>query len=256
MLNNLLRLERSLFVLDLETTGLNPEVDRIIQIALTQVKPTGDAIAWTQLVNPLTPILNSKVHGITDDMVQSMPTWAQLAPPLGPKLLQADLAGHNVTFDVNFIRAEMKRAGVDWPWAGHLVDTLQVFRKKHPHTLSAAYKHYVDEKGFEGAHDAGNDVAATLAVLEAQLNAHQDLPRTVKDLSEFCFPPVAGALDREGKFVRDAAGHVIMNFGGPKGHRGKRLKDVPRDYLEWMLKGTFQDDAKRIVEDALNGVYP
>lgn len=256
MLNQILKLERSLYIFDIESTGLDPSTARIIQIGLTQHAPDKEPIRWVQLVNPTVPILNTVEgkHGITDADVTDKPTFARIAPALGPKLLHADLAGHHIFYDIDVLRAEMKRADVSWPWDGHAIDTCNIYRTKKPHTLINAYKEYVDEKGYDGAHDAGRDVDATEAVLIGQLNRYQDLPRTVKDLSEFCFPPVAGALDREGKFIR-VNGEVVCNFGGAKGHRGKRLKDVPRSYLEWMLSATFQDDTKKIVEDALNGVY-
>lgn len=256
MLNKLLRLERSIYVFDLETTSLDPRVARIIQIGLVQHKPDAEPIRWLQLVNPTVPILNTVEgkHGITDADVADKPTFAQIAPALGPKLLHVDLIGHHVHYDIDVTRAEMARAGVDWPWGGYAVDTCQIYRLKMPHTLINAYKEYVDEQGYDGPHDAGNDVKATEEVLAAQLSRYQDLPRTMKELSEFCFPPVAGALDREAKFVR-VDGEIVCNFGGAKGHRGKRLKDVPRSYLEWMLSTNFPSDTKKIVEDALNGIY-
>lgn len=254
MLNKVLRLERSLAVLDLETTGLDPEKDRIVQIALTIHYVNRDPIAWSSLINPGIPILNTKNHSICDADVVDKPTFERVAPALAPKLLNVDFCGYNVDFDIRFIRAGFKRHNVDWPWSGFVIDPLHIYRMRHGHTLTNAYKRYVDPAGFQGAHDAGNDVRATEQVLVAQLNEYQDLPRTVKDLSSFCFPHPENAVDKAGKFVwvgKDCA----FNFGAK--HRGKLLKDPSvRSYLRWMSTADFADDVMEIVVNALQGIYP
>lgn len=255
MLRTILELERPIAVLDLETTGLNPKVDRIIQIGLTIHYVHKDPIAWSSLIDPEIPIMNADKHGITDDDVLGSPTFADLAAELAARLLVVDIAGYNVTFDINFMRAEMERAKVDWPWENHVVDALNIFRKKHPHNLTNAYKHYVNPEGFEGAHDAGNDVLATTEVLYYQLSKHEDLPRRVAELSEFCFekkPKDPSFIDDAGKFAW--VGDVpTVNFGKWK---GTPLKDLNRGYLTWMSNGEFAPDTKAIVNDALSKKYP
>lgn len=254
MLNKILRLERPLAVLDLETTGLIPDRDRIIQIAITMHYPHRDPIAWASLVNPEMPIMNQGSHHITDADVVGKPTFKEIAPALAPKLLDADIAGHNVgNFDVGFVRAEMRRAGVDWPWNGNIICTLAICRLKIPHTLGNAYKRFVDPKGFEKAHDAGNDVAATEQVLAAQLAEFQDLPRDVKALAEFCSARNPNGIDKTGKFVW-IGDEPCVNFGK---HRGTSLRKVDHGYLIWMINTpNFPDDAILIAGDALKGKYP
>lgn len=253
MLNSILQLERPLAVLDLESTGVNVDQDRIVQIAITIHYPHRDPIAWTTLINPERPIPNSHVHGVKDDDVVDHPRFVQVAPALAPKLLKADIAGYNVTFDVNLLRAEMRRANVEWNWEGHMIDAYQIFRMKVGHTLTNAYKRFVDPAGFPDAHDAGKDVAATEKVLHAQLREFTDLPRTVKALSEVCFPKPQDAVDGSGKFVW-REGSVVCNFGK---HKGVKLENMPRAYLTWMFEtGDFRDDVKTLVQNALQGGYP
>jgi DNA polymerase-3 subunit epsilon len=247
-LATLLRLTKPLAVLDCESTGLDPEKDRIIQLAITIHYEHRDPIAWASLVNPGIPIPQN-VHGLTDADVKDAPTFARIAPALAPKLLNVDIAGYHVTFDIAFLRVEFRRCNVDWPWAGTIIDGLQVFRKKEPHSLVNAYKRYVDPNGFGSAHDAGADVAATADVLLAQLKAYPDLPRNVEQLSAYCFP---GRLDASGKF-RMVNGVAICTFGK---HKDKALKDVPRDYLDWLLANDFPADVKTIAADAKLGKYP
>jgi DNA polymerase-3 subunit epsilon len=255
MLNKILKLERPLAVLDLETTGLNPEVDRICQIAVTIHYPHKDPIDWSSFINPEIPILNTENHSISDEMVKDAPLFKIVAPALAPNLLKSDLCGYNIKdFDLKFLRVEMQRAGVDWPWEGHIVDPLFIYRFKKGHNLLNAYKEYVDVNGFSGAHNAAVDVAATIAVLIGQLNRHEDLPRTVKELSSFCFPRNENAVDEQGKFVwiEDEA---AFNFGK---WRGKKISDPTiRGYLHWMANlGDFSQEVKDIAQNALDGIFP
>lgn len=257
-LNTILHLERPLGVLDLETTGVNPEVDRIIKFTLTIHYPHRDSIFFSTLVNPGIPILNTIEgrHGITDDDVIGAPTFNELGPALAPRMINIDLAGYTVTFDIEFTRYEMKRADVEWPWQGYVIDAHVIWRLMKPRSLINAYEEFVDPGGFDGAHTEA-DVPATEAVLAGQLRRFPELPRTVRELAEFCFPPVENAVDKEGKFVWDDYHHAVFNFG--KKHQGRRLALVAKNdanYLRWMLTGNFSEEVKIIVSRALAGVLP
>jgi DNA polymerase-3 subunit epsilon len=249
MLNTLLRLEKNLAVLDCESTGLDSEKDRIIQLAITIHYPSHDPIAWSSLVNPGIPIPQN-VHGLTDADVKDAPTFARIAPALAPKLLNVDIAGHHVDFDIAFLRAEFKRANVDWPWNGVVIDTLSIFRKKEPHSLANAYKRFVNPEGFTDAHDAGADVTATGEVLAAQLNEYQDLPRDVQQLSAWCFP---GRLDAGGKF-KMINGVATCCFG--KKWNGRAMKDIDVGFFDWILGNDFPADVKHLAAEAKLGRFP
>jgi len=254
MLNKLLNLERPLAVLDLETTGLNPLNDRIIEIGITIHYPHRDSISWSSFINPERPITNQGSHNITEQDIINAPTFKELAPVLAPKILNVDFAGYNVArFDLEFVKAEMIRAGVEWHWQGHIIDPLMIFKLKLPRTLTNAYKYYVDPKGFLNAHTASGDVEACTEVLIAQLNLYPDLPRTIKELAEFCSSRNPNFIDKSGKFIwmNDEA---CINFGK---WRGTPLKKLDKNYLIWMINtSNFPDDAIVIAGEALKGIYP
>jgi len=251
-LAEILTLERPLAVLDFETSGLNPDLDRILSMGITIHYSHREAIPWYTLVNPGIPI-PPNVHRITNEMVANAPTFADIAPALAPKLVHLDIAGYYVEFDIAFLRAEMKRANVIWEWDGYKVDSLQIYRKLKPHSLQEAYKEYVDKAGFDNPHQADKDVAATEAVLRGQLMKHPNLPRTVKELSEFCFPNkgVVG-LDRGGKLTW-AGGHAVLTFGKWK-NTPLHLVDI--SYLQWCMTTNFPDDVKAILAEAIVGNFP
>lgn len=253
-LAQILTLERPLAILDLETTGLNPERDRITQMGVTIHYPHRDPIAWETLVDPEMPIPgeSTKITGITNDMVRGQPTFKMIGPALAPKLTNIDIGGYNVEFDIGFLRVEMRRIGVIWAWDGYVIDAYQIFRRKMPHTLQSAYCEYVDSEGFKGAHAAGNDVAATESVLAGQLEQHRDLPRTVRELSDYCFPNFVPGLDRAGKLAW-RGNECILTFGK---WNGAALGSVDIGYLQWCIKGNFPEDFKAILKLALSGQYP
>jgi DNA polymerase III subunit epsilon len=284
VLNKILKLERPLIVFDLETTGVNPEIDRIIQISITKHYVDREPVKWKSLIDPEIPILNAGKHRITDEMIASctrcgklpkyhpseetceefrpVPKFREVAPVLAPKITDVDICGYNVKdFDIRFVKHEMKRAEVEWNWSGHVVDPLHIYRMRRGHTLSNCYLEFGGPGGYpmppgtsiDDAHDAEFDVHMTEISLFGQLHRYPDLPRTVKELSAFCFPHPENAVDETGKFIwigNDAA----FNFGK---WRGKLLKDpLVKGYLKWITTGDFSDEVKEIAEDALMGIYP
>src|SRR4051812_21611799 len=179
-------LARPLVCIDLEATGLSVDRDRIVQIAAATVFPDGRVTTWSSLVNPEQPIPpeTTAVHGVTDAVAASAPTFAQLAPAVTVLLTGCDLAGFNIDkFDRRLLAAEFRRAGVDDPTIGaRTVDAYTIFVRQESRSLDAALKFYkVDVEGDtpRRAHEANSDVEAALAVLDAQLKAYPDVPRTV-----------------------------------------------------------------------------
>src|SRR4051812_5519587 len=90
-------LERPLAVIDLETTGTDTKVDRIVEVSVLKLSPGGAHDRRTWLVNPGVPIPPeaTAIHGISDD-VGEMPTFRAIAPGLAPYLDGCDLCGFNI----------------------------------------------------------------------------------------------------------------------------------------------------------------
>jgi DNA polymerase-3 subunit epsilon len=250
-----LALKRPLAFFDLETTGIDPARDKIVEIALVRVDPDGSRRGTTRRVNPERPIPAeaTAIHGIGDADVAGAPAFRQLARELLDLLGDADLAGFNVRrFDVPLLDREFKDCALDLALAQRrIVDVMTIFHKKEPRDLSAAVRFFLDRE-HEGAHGAEADVAASIDVFEAQLRRYQDLPRTVDDLDAWCNPVPRGAVDRDGKFVL-REGEIVFAFGKQKGRALSEVARVQRDYLEWILKQDFPEDARLLVAKALKG---
>ena len=253
-------LTRPLVCVDLEATGVWPGHDRIVQIASASIVPGGSVSTWSSLVNPeqSMPAAAQAIHGITDAMVASAPTFAQLAPRVGALLAGCDL-GYNVErYDRRLLAAEFRRAGHEDPTTGALViDAYSIFVRQEPRSLDAALRFYGVEEGqvSRQSHDARSDVEATVAVLAAQLNTYADLPKTVDELHAWLHPSDPNHIDADGRLVwRD--GVATVTFGAQAGTSLPELAATDRSFLKWVLRKDFSDEVKAIVEDALAGQFP
>src|SRR3954454_23905537 len=145
MLKNI-TLDRPLAVLDLETTGTDTKIDRIIEVSVLKLSPGGQADHRTRRVNPGVPIPPeaTAVHGITDDDVADCPAFRAIAPGLARFLDGCDLAGFNVlTYDLRLLAAAYNRAGVPSRVAGRGVTAAcHIFHQRERRDLTAAYRFY------------------------------------------------------------------------------------------------------------------
>ena len=254
-------LSRRLVCVDLEATGIWPGKDRIVQIAAASIFPDGSVSTWSSLVNPGQPIspVVTNIHGITDAMVVSAPTFAQLAPTVTALLSDCDLTGYNVErFDRRLLAAEFGRAEFDDPMVGaRVIDAYTMFIRKEPRGLDDALRFYGVQEGqtTRQAHDARSDVEATVAVLAAQLRTYPDLPRTVDALHDWLNPSDPNRIDADGKLLwRD--GVATVAFGAQAGTSLVDLASGDRSFLEWVLRKDFSDEVKAIVQEALEGRFP
>lgn len=100
-------------VVDLETTGLEPAKDRVIEIAVLAVEHGRIVGRFHCLLNPecSIPTESTNINGLRGDDVANSPTFAEVAQDLLPHLVNRTLVGHNVKFDVGFLAAEYARLG-------------------------------------------------------------------------------------------------------------------------------------------------
>jgi DNA polymerase-3 subunit epsilon len=245
-----LTLSRPLVSLDVETTGINPRTDRIVQLGVVKVYPPELTVRrWMTLVNPGIPIPKaaSEVHGITDATVAGAPSFGQLASRLLAGLSDCDICGYNVNFDLQFLRAEFARVKIDFTPA-HVVDSFRIFQHHAPRNLAAAVQYFLNEERWQ-AHDAIEDAIAALRVLDAEVARYQ-LPTTIPELAARYAR--RDDVDPDGKIVW-RGDEACINFGK---HRGTPLSRVDPDYLRWIVNADFPPDVKRLAQDALNGKFP
>ena len=126
---------------DVETTGANPVVDRITEIAILRVEDGELVERWSSLVNPGRPIppnIQSLV-GISDAMVADAPAFSELADGIRALFDACVFVAHNARFDYGFIKNEFSRIGetFDAPVLCTVKLSRALFPQHHRHGLDA-----------------------------------------------------------------------------------------------------------------------
>jgi DNA polymerase-3 subunit epsilon len=159
-------------VIDVETTGLSPNSHRILELAIVRTDPAGRVLdEWTTRFNPDGPVGATHIHGIRDADVARAPRFAQVLPEISARLAGAAIAGHNVTFDLGFLRAEYARAG----WALPHLPAACTLDHSHDHLPHLSRRRLIDCCSAIGlslhqAHSALHDARATTQLLAAYLD--------------------------------------------------------------------------------------
>lgn len=248
----MLQLTRPLAFIDLETTGINLQTDRIIEIAIVKLMLDGSSIVKRKLINPEIPIptASSEIHGITNEMVKDAPIFKQIANEIKQFLHNCDIAGFNSNrFDVPLLAEEFLRAGLEETFETcKLLDVQRIFHTMEQRTLSAAYKFYC-YKTLDNAHSAAADATATLEVLLAQIKKYKQLGNTVDSILQYIGQEEI--VDYARRFVKQK-GIEVFNFGKYKGKPVLEVLKQDPSYYDWMMKGDFSLHTKQKLTELLN----
>jgi len=122
--------KRELVVIDVETTGTDPKMSDLVEVAAVKIKGTKVVDTWSTFVDPGRPIVGNQMHGITDKDVKGAPSPREAADKLLSFVGDALIVGHNVGFDLGFIE-EAKGDGFRFE-PGTYLDTLVIARDGYP----------------------------------------------------------------------------------------------------------------------------
>ena len=216
-----LSLERPIVFLDFETTGLDTQSDRILELAFIRLLPDGTREELVQRINPGIEVSKTatKVTGIhTLDATGLF--WGPPLKKVGQKLVDflgdSDIGGFNqINYDMPLWLAECKRHDIPFELGDRRqVDAKVIFNVCEktwdrflmgPRNLSAAVRHYCGRE-LEGAHAAEADTHATIDVLLAQIERHPELPKDVPGLHDFCMRNSEKDRDDEPRELAGGAG--------------------------------------------------
>ena len=245
-------LTRPLAFIDLETTGTNLAIDRIVEIAIVKILPDGSKQVKKKILNPQMPIskASSDVHGITNEKVKDSPTFKDVSNELKQFIDNADLSGYNSNrFDIPLLIEEFLRAGITLDMRNRkMVDVQHIFHMMERRTLAAAYQFYC-KKDLLDAHSAEADALATWEILEAQTLYYQHLGCTLESILKFTGEETIVDFARRMVMDNDVE---VFNFGK---HKGRPVCDVLKaepQYYDWMMKGDFPLHTKQKLTEILN----
>lgn len=209
-------------IFDVETTGIDPKEDRVVEIAAYDLDDDGNiALAGDYLVNPgrAIPPQASAVHHLTDADVAGADLLGAVWARLGSDI--AIYAAHNCEFEQAFIPTP---AGVRWLCTYKCALRLWPDAPSHSNQV-LRYWLGLDAKGLDRriahlAHRAGPDAYVTAWLLATMLGKAE--------------------LDQLLAWTKEPKLYPLVTFGK---HRGQKWEAVPGDYLVWLRDGRHDMDA-------------
>lgn len=164
----------NLVVFDLETTGLSPEKDGIVEIGAVRIVngQVDETLRYETLVKPTNaageviriPWYTERIHGISDEMVRHAPTIREVMPEFIEFVADSAVVAHNVAFDGGFMRANAARLGLKWSPAAEFC-TVQLSRRAFPKERAHNLTVLADRLGLNfapgGRHRSFGDVQVT-----------------------------------------------------------------------------------------------
>jgi ATP-dependent DNA helicase DinG len=114
--------KKTVIALDIETTGLNPEQDEVIEIGLVRYHGDREEARWSSFVHPgcRIPPAITQLTGINDAMVSGAPKFREVLPLVREFVGQGTVLGHNIAFDLAFFRSSRIFRDLD------CIDTLEL----------------------------------------------------------------------------------------------------------------------------------
>ena len=179
---------RTLVSLDIETTGVDPERDRILEIGIVRFRGETVLEEWSSLVDPQMPIPQriTELTGITDAMVreEGVPLWRALSKAQ-QVIGNAPIVGHNISFDLGFFR----NLSAPPPFARNVsIDTFELAGLLVPHAgrySLSALAHALDIQLSESHRALADARTAHQLYLRLLARAMSLPPEVVQEISMF-----------------------------------------------------------------------
>ena len=190
------------FVIDTETTGLDPAKARILEIGTVPLKGGRlvESAGHRQLVNPgvAIPEATTRIHKIDDAMVAGAPPFASAWPDVAKAMSGAIVIGHTLGFDLAVLRRECERAALPWS-APRTLDTRLLAQVAEPHLGGYTLEHLAAWLGVtvEARHSALGDAILTAKIFLALLpKLRAGNIRTLAEAEKACLA-LTGVLDEQ-----------------------------------------------------------
>lgn len=241
------KLERDLIFFDLETTGILLKEDRIIQLSAVKYTKSKRQITINYLFDPQRPIHPgaSEIHKFTDEMLQGYPTFQESVDELWEFFNGCDLGGYNcLLFDIPLLFEEFSRCGKPINFFNvNIIDCYNLLNKFETRKLSDVYSRFFGEELID-AHDAYQDILATIRVFEKQIEKYELQDKKLSDISQLI------RSTSNGEKILDFSGWFRLKDGeftyGKGKWKGTPIKDN-MDYLDWIIKNDNLENNSRSV---------
>lgn len=210
--------------LDCETTGLAPESDQIIEIALVRFNFEQTIDSYETLIDPQI-LINPEsiaIHHITDAMVKGKPKVQEILPKVIEFIGKNIIVGHGINNDIAFLCSAAKQHQIPCNLHAHpYIDTLRLARlygESPINSLEKLRQHFNIAE--EGAHRAMSDVIVNIEVFKYLSQRY----KTTEELMQRLKSPILLRAMPLGK------------------HKGRPFAEIPVEYLRWASHQNFDQD--------------
>lgn len=219
---------------DVETTGLSQKEDFIIQLSMIKIDQSFNKIdskSWY-----IKPVHKYEIkttaiekHGITKEFLEENGvSLKDIAQEILDFIEGCDFLTYNGnSFDIGFLYKDLKLVGYDLNMEGRTCyDAFLLYKMMYPSTLEAVYKRCTG-KDLEGAHNAINDVEATIDVYKYLRELNVDV-----DESAFNIVSPEGSVR---KVIIDGVESLVFSFGKYKDDEFLSVYNKDPQYIKWFL---------------------
>lgn len=236
--------------LDLETTGLFPQAhDRVVEVGIVLFSLDGGVEGeYETLVNPSRDLGAQHIHGLRMADLAHAPSFAEISPDVVTALRSRVIVAHNSRFDIGFLDAEFRRAGIDVPALPHLC----TMRLAASGGLGRRLADVCSSLGinYTGSHRAINDARAAAEVLTHWYQARP--ARVTLDLSScgcLCEPePEAWPpLPATGRVLVRSEASRLAAF--ERGYLARLVAELPTEAAGSPNEAVYLDLLERALED-------
>ena len=246
----------NILTFDVETTGLNKDIDQVIELACKKGLDTGNGVrVWRFRPTVSISLVAQQTHGIRMKDLADEPSFASCAEEILESFQWADfLLGYNVRFDIEFLEAEFRRAEreIDLCKGKRVIDPYKIWQSSEPRRLENAYGRYVGGE-LEQAHSAEGDVEATVKVYHAMLDEFALSGASLEEVASFCNPKTTNWIGPS-HHLQWNEGQAVMEFGKYKGRTVLSVVELDSGYLKWVLGKDFPRHVHNIIKGALSNL--
>lgn len=226
--------------IDLETTGLDPKRDKIIQIGAVKVEQNKIVEEWESFVNPNRKLEKriAELTGICDEQLSQAPEIAEVFPEFLEMAGNETLLGHRVMFDYSFL----KKAAVDHKLSFERkgIDTLKIARKYLGNLESRGLEYLCRHYGIShSAHRALADARATVELYRRLTEQFYEQEEQEGDCSLFRPMPLQYHVKRD------------MPITIPQKEQLYKLIDKHKLIPEYTVEKLSRSEASRLIDRLL-----
>ena len=186
---SLIEIPNKYIAFDIETTGLDPMYDEIIEIGAIKIENGKEIETFNTLIKPEYEIdeFITELTGITNEMLKNAPPIDEVLPKFMTFIKDSIILGHNVNFDINFIYDNLINEDM-YPITNDFVDTLRLSRRLLPelkhHRLSDLANYYKIDT--TGSHRSLKDVRITIEIFKKLEELVENKYSTIENFKEVC----------------------------------------------------------------------